>query len=108
MYEYICFYGLLSNEIRNGGKLWDSGNLLAIRPSGSVPPMQSGTSIRIKAYGHPRSRRSILQNHHTAGGNRYNYQADKNENCSQDTRSCVQRDSELLRVERCRCMSNDN
>nr|XP_050870110.1 uncharacterized protein LOC127073090 isoform X3 [Vespula vulgaris] len=91
-----------NNEIRNGGKLWDSGNLLAIRPSGSVPPMQSGTSIRIKAYGHPRSRRSILQNHHTAGGNRYNYQADKNENCSQDTRSCVQRDSELLRVERCR------
>ncbi|XP_043497640.1 uncharacterized protein LOC122521189 isoform X4 [Polistes fuscatus] len=89
-------------EVRNGGKLWDSGNLLAIRPSGSVPPVQSGTSIGIKAYGHPRPRRSILQNHHTADGNGHKYQANKNENCSQDTRSSVQRDGELLRFERCR------
>ncbi|XP_043497639.1 uncharacterized protein LOC122521189 isoform X3 [Polistes fuscatus] len=91
-----------NEEVRNGGKLWDSGNLLAIRPSGSVPPVQSGTSIGIKAYGHPRPRRSILQNHHTADGNGHKYQANKNENCSQDTRSSVQRDGELLRFERCR------
>lgn len=91
-----------NDEIQNGGRFWNSGNLLAIRPSGSVPPVQSGTSVGIKANGHPRSRRSILQNHHTASGNGYKYQAHKNENCSQDTRSCVQRDSELLRIERCR------
>ncbi|XP_011334962.1 uncharacterized protein LOC105277911 isoform X3 [Ooceraea biroi] len=82
---------------RNGTRLWNSRSLLAIRPSGSVPPVQSGTCTTPNAHGHPRARRSFLQTEHIARWESSDKQAAANKNGAQDARSRVQRNSEFLR-----------
>ncbi|XP_070161840.1 rabphilin-3A isoform X2 [Polyergus mexicanus] len=85
---------------RNGTRLWDSRNLLAIRPGRSVPPVQGGTCASPNTYGHPRSRRSLLQAEYIARGEDSDMQPIANENCTQDSRPRIQRDGEFLRDDR--------
>ncbi|XP_043276689.1 rabphilin-3A isoform X2 [Venturia canescens] len=81
---------------RNGG-VWNSGDLVAIRASGSVPPVQNITSKRPTSHGHSWSRGSVLQTQHSAENFEHDDKTSKNENGPQDARSRVQRAAQLLR-----------
>ncbi|XP_046410630.1 regulating synaptic membrane exocytosis protein 1 isoform X12 [Neodiprion fabricii] len=80
-----------------GGWIRDTGSLIAIRPRGTVPPVQSAACARPSSHGHPRSDRFVLQAKHPPNCDREPVPATQDKNCSQDPGSGVQRDGNILR-----------
>ncbi|XP_046465828.1 uncharacterized protein [Neodiprion pinetum] len=81
----------------SGGWIRDTGSLIAIRPRGTVPPVQSAACARPPSHGHPRSDRFVLQAKHPPNCDREPVPATQDKNCSQDPGSGVQRDGNILR-----------
>ncbi|XP_046410632.1 rabphilin-3A isoform X14 [Neodiprion fabricii] len=81
----------------SGGWIRDTGSLIAIRPRGTVPPVQSAACARPSSHGHPRSDRFVLQAKHPPNCDREPVPATQDKNCSQDPGSGVQRDGNILR-----------
>ncbi|XP_046734207.1 regulating synaptic membrane exocytosis protein 1 isoform X8 [Diprion similis] len=79
------------------GRIWDTGSLTAIRPRGTVPPVQSAACSRPPSHGHPRPDRFVLQAQYPPNCDREPVPATQDKNCSQDPGPGVQRDSNLLR-----------
>ncbi|XP_012270573.1 translation initiation factor IF-2 isoform X3 [Orussus abietinus] len=77
----------------------DPGGLLAIRPSGSVPPMQGPKGPRPPAHGHPRPRGPLLQAQHSTSDLQL-LQAAQDEDRAQNQGPGIQRDGQFLRDDR--------
>ncbi|XP_020711680.2 rabphilin-3A isoform X4 [Athalia rosae] len=81
----------------SGGWIRDTGSLVAIRPRGTVPPVQSTTCPRSASYGYPRADRFILQAQYPTRRDRKPLATTEDKNGPQDAGSGIQRDGHLLR-----------
>lgn len=89
-------------------RLWSSRSLVAIRPSSSVPPVQSGACTRVATNGHPWPRRPVLQAQRAAGRHGHDHETATNKDGAQNPAPGVQRDPKLLRNNRSRCTKREN
>lgn len=84
-------------SIGSGGWIRDTGSLIAIRPRGTVPPVQSTTCPRTQTHGYSRTDRLVLQTEYTARRDREPISTTEDKNCSQNSGPGIQRDGNFLR-----------